>query len=70
MAKFMIIIEDTDPYDPDGSVDIKLLQQVPTGVDPQVPTKAAKLARYLELKISELELASERESEEAARCWH
>jgi hypothetical protein len=78
MAKFMILIEDTDPRNPDGPVNISVQQFVPIGDDPRVPTAAGKATRYAQLKLAELEIAAEQDrkqkagqdSEEAARCWH
>jgi hypothetical protein len=78
MAKFMIVIEDTDPRNPDGPVDIQVHQFFSIGEDMTVPTKAGKLTRYAQLKLIELELAAEQDrraaegrcAEEGARCWH
>jgi hypothetical protein len=78
MAKFMIVIEDTDPRNPDGPVDIQVHQFARIGEDMALPTKAGKMTRYAQLKLIELELAAEldrradegRCAEEAARCWH
>jgi hypothetical protein len=78
MAKFMIVIEDTDPHNPDGPVDIQVHQFARIGEDLAMPTKAGKMTRYAQLKLIELELAAEldrraaegRCAEEGARCWH
>lgn len=79
MAKFLILIEDADPRNPDGPVNISVQQFVPIGEDPRVPTAAGKATRYAQLKLAELEIAAEQdrkqkgqhsEEEEAARCWH
>jgi hypothetical protein len=78
MAKFLIVIEDTDPRNPDGPVDIQVHQFFSIGEDMTVPTKAGRLTRYVQLKLTELEIAAEQDrkqqegqhGEEAARCWH
>jgi hypothetical protein len=78
MAKFMIMIEDTDPRNPDGPVNISVQQFVPIGEDPRIPTKAGKMTRYVQIKLTELEIAADQDrkqkegqqGEEAARCWH
>jgi hypothetical protein len=78
MAKFLIVIEDTDPRNPDGPVDIQVHQFARIGEDLALPTKAGKMTRYAQLKLIELELAAEQDrraaegqcAEEGARCWH
>jgi hypothetical protein len=78
MAKYLIIIEDTDLRHPDAPAYINIQQFVPHGEDPSIPTKAGMLARYVQMKLAELELAAEEDRKRAqgeqmegeARCWH
>jgi hypothetical protein len=78
MAKYLIIIEDADPSSQDAPLSIQTHQFLSVGDDPKDMTRAGKLARFLEMKICEMELAAEQDrkqaegqrGEEAARCWH
>jgi hypothetical protein len=78
MAKFMIVIEDADPRNPDGPVDVQVHQFARIGEDLAIPTKAGKMTRYAQLKLFEMEMIADKErqqaeglrTEEAARCWH
>jgi hypothetical protein len=78
MAKFLMVIEDADPRNPDGPVNIQVHQMLVHGEDPRMPTAAGKMTRYAQLRMAELELAAKQDreaaegqrSEGAARCWH
>jgi hypothetical protein len=78
MAKYLIMIEDSDPSKPDAPLTIQTHQFCSIGEDPKEVTRAGKLTRFLEMKICEMELAAEQDrktaegqrGEEAARCWH
>jgi hypothetical protein len=76
MAKYLIIIEDADPSNPDAPLTIQTHHFCGMGEDPKEVTRAGKLTRFLEMKICEMELAAEQDrkvaagqqTEEAARC--
>lgn len=74
MARFTITIEDTDPTDANGPVEIRVDKYVPSHEDPQAMTRAGKLATYARIRLFELQLASEQDHgqrmQEAARCCH